>query len=63
MESDELGDREITLSEEEILNSYFELWSAKMKRIGKEEHISKENCIDDWIVMHWAWRKEGLTDG
>jgi hypothetical protein len=62
IECDELGDHEITLSEEEIINSYFELWSNKMKKIGKADQISHENCIDDWVVMHWAWDKEGFNN-
>ena len=36
IETDELGDREITLSDEEIINSYFDIWSNKMKKIGKK---------------------------
>lgn len=45
---------EETFSEDQIIKSYFDYWSDKMKEIGKEHMISKEKCIEDWIVVHWA---------
>ena len=44
------------LSEEQILDYYWKYWSEKMRDKGqREEVITKENCIDDWAVVHWAW--------
>lgn len=44
------------LSEQQILDYYWDYWSKKMYSIGKPEKvITKENCIDDWAVIHWAW--------
>lgn len=44
-----------TMSENEILEEYFDYWSNKMKSVGKHNLISPENCIYDWCVIHWAW--------
>jgi hypothetical protein len=49
-----------TFSEEQIIESYFEYWSGKMKEVGKEDMISKERCIEDWIVVHWAVETDKL---
>lgn len=40
----------------EILASYFPYWSAEMQRIGKAAQISEQACVDDWIVVNWAYR-------
>lgn len=43
-----------TFSEDQIINSYFDQWSNKMKELGREHMISKERCIEDWIAVNWA---------
>lgn len=43
------------ISEDTIIEEYFLFWSEQMKKVGKESCISKENCLEDWIVIHWAW--------
>lgn len=45
-----------TLSEQEILRQYFPYWSNRMKEVGHEHLITRQNCIDDWVTLHWAWR-------
>ena len=45
----------VTKSEDEILDEYYEYWVSRMKRVNKEDLISKDNCINDWVVVHWAW--------
>lgn len=44
------------LTEEEILERYWEFWRGKMvKKFGENsELITKENCIDDWVCCNWA---------
>lgn len=45
----------VTMSEEQILDSYWEYWSEKMLESGRiTEDINPRNCIDDWRVIHWA---------
>lgn len=54
----------VTLSEDDIRNEYYPYWLDSMyKKFGKEyvdENYSFSDCLDDWIVVHWAW--ESTTD-
>lgn len=50
-----LGDITVTFSDEYIRKYYYPYWSKKMKEAGKEDQISYEKCLEDWIVVHWAW--------
>jgi hypothetical protein len=43
-----------TWSEDQIIKSYFPYWSSKMTEVGKQDLISKQLCIEDWCVVHWA---------
>jgi hypothetical protein len=47
-----------TLSDDDILNEYWDYWYAKMcDKFGKEHvdtNYSKMECIDDWVTIHWA---------
>ena len=45
-----------TLSEEDILNHYWDHWCERMHEIDLSDLISKENCINDWCIVHWAER-------
>lgn len=48
-----------TLSEKEILDQFWDHWYNKMcKKFGKEyvdSNYTEQDCIYDWIVVHWAW--------
>lgn len=50
------------MSEEEIIARYWDTWYNGMcKKFSKEivdKEYSKQDCIDDWIVIHWAWESE-----
>jgi hypothetical protein len=48
---------EETLSEDQIIAEYWEYWCGKMRQVGREHLISRERCIEDWCVIHWAWEK------
>ena len=43
-----------TWSEDQIIASYWDYWCGKMTNVKKTELISRERCIDDWCVVHWA---------
>lgn len=43
-----------TWSEEQIMKSYYTYWAGKMIENNLGADISKERCIDDWKVVHWA---------
>lgn len=48
------------ITEEEILKDFWDYWYAKMiTKYGEDDElITKENCIEDWCVIHWAWEKK-----
>lgn len=43
-----------TFNEDQILRSYYGYWSEKMRQANKQDLISRELCIEDWITGHWA---------
>jgi hypothetical protein len=45
---------EETWSEDQIIKSYYTYWSQKMIENVKQADISRENCIADWVVVHWG---------
>jgi hypothetical protein len=52
----------VTVSEEDVRRDYYPFWYDKMcKKYGKE-HVDKtysfEDCLDDWIVVNWAWESK-----
>lgn len=46
-----------TISDEEILASYYPHWQEQMRKVGKEHLISPEACIEDFVVVHWAYKQ------
>lgn len=53
----------VTLSEKEIIDSFYPFWYRKMvKKYGSdyvEANFSQVECIEDWAVVHWAWKVDG----
>jgi len=51
-----------TLSEKEIILEYWDYWYDRMcKKFGKElvdKNYTYQDCIDDWCVVHWAWKSD-----
>ena len=47
----------VTLSEDYILHDYWPYWQMKMLTKYPPGHslITKENCLEDWIAINWAW--------
>jgi hypothetical protein len=43
-----------TWTREQILKVYWTSWNRKMFQSGNSDKVSEENCIEDWIVTHWA---------
>lgn len=41
-------------SDEDIIKEYWDYWCNRMIEVGKAHLITRENCIDDWIVTNWA---------
>jgi hypothetical protein len=48
-----------TLSEAQILEVYKDFWQKRMiHKFGKERfeaNYKDKDCIEDWIVVNWAW--------
>lgn len=56
--NDDFSSEIVTLSEQEILDSYWDYWYTNMcEKFGKAEY-SKESCLKDWCAVHWAWLVE-----
>lgn len=54
----ELGYSEpLEITEEQILDTYYPFWSGELRKLGREDLISEKNCIEDWVVVNWAWEK------
>jgi hypothetical protein len=49
----------IEITEKEILDQYWDSWKSRMiQKFGLcHKDITQENCIDEWVVVHWAWEK------
>ena len=47
-----------TWSAAQILAAYFPSWKENMRRLGRDQHISENECIIDWVVINWAWETD-----
>ena len=49
----------VTLSEDDIIEQYWDYWYGRMcAKFGQQyvdENYCKQDCIDDFCVIHWAW--------
>ena len=50
----ESGPVERILTEQDILDEYYDWWKLQMEKVGKADQINPATCIDDWVVVHWA---------
>jgi hypothetical protein len=53
-DNDDSNAIKIIMTEQEIIEQYWEHWHKEMKELGRDEHISIENCIADFCSAHWA---------
>lgn len=60
--ADDTGGYVVTKSEEEIRKEYWPYWYSRMCiKFGQEQvdsNYSFEDCLDDWIVINWAWESK-----
>lgn len=55
----ELGISEpVIYTREQILKEYYSTWALRMKSLKRDDLINEQNCIDDWIVVNWAYKVE-----
>jgi hypothetical protein len=45
-----------TVSEADIIRDFFPAWERDMRAMGREEEISHENCIQEWVTYFAAWQ-------
>ena len=45
-----------TISEKDIIKEFFPDWDKDMIAVGREEEISYENCIQEWVLYYQAWQ-------
>ena len=57
-EKDDFSPEYFTYSDEEILKEYWDYWYGRMcDKFGKDHvdaNYSPQDCIDDWVIVHWA---------
>lgn len=41
-------------SEDQIIESYYKYWAQRMVMNKPSSNLSREDCIEDWCVVHWA---------
>jgi hypothetical protein len=41
-------------SEDQIIESYYKYWCGKMIENVPNPDLSRDECIADWRVIHWA---------
>ena len=52
------NDRVVEITESEILDIYWKVWSKEMKDHNLDHEISEEKCIKDWVELNYAWEKK-----
>ena len=58
-EPDEKGKPHLVIkTEQEILAEYWPYWAGRMKELGRGP-ITREACLEDWIVVNWAAPYDG----
>lgn len=49
----------VTFSEEQIIKMFYPYWKEQMiKKFGEErfeKEFTEKDCIEDWMVINWAW--------
>ena len=44
---------------EQVLKYYWDYWCDAMKtRWGPDVVLEPEACIEDWVIVNWAWKND-----
>lgn len=53
-----------TVSEDDIRKEYYPYWYGKMCKMYGKEYVDENycfwDCLDDFIMVHWAWEVDVL---
>jgi hypothetical protein len=44
-----------SISEEQILDWDWEDWLRRERKKTNPKELTKENCINDWVILNSAW--------
>ncbi len=55
-EFDASGDRDVIITEEEIMKVFWPYWCEQMRKVNKDAQITPKNCMWDFTVITWAER-------
>ena len=60
--ADETGGDIVTVSEDDIKRTYWPYWysrmCAKYEQAYIDENYTFEDCLEDWIIVNWAWESK-----
>jgi hypothetical protein len=56
-EYDEHGGHHVRISEEDIIARHMGYFASEMKKVGKEDQITKEACIQDFLIINFGWEE------
>lgn len=45
---------EVVMTEEDIIDYYYDAWCGRLRLMNREDQISRENCIEDFVIGHRA---------
>jgi hypothetical protein len=46
----------VTVSEDEIRQTYYPYWQTQMTRVGRNlDDYTFEDCLEDWMIVNGAW--------
>jgi hypothetical protein len=48
-----------TVSEEQILDWDWHDWVREERKKTNQKELTKENCINDWVLLNKAWENTG----
>jgi len=58
-EFDHKSESVTTVSEDDVRREYYPYWYEKMCAKYGKEHVDEnycfEDCLCDWVTVHWAW--------
>jgi hypothetical protein len=55
--NDDVGGFEYSvISEAEIIRDFYPEWKQVMQEMGREDEISHDNCIQEWVAYYSAWQ-------
>lgn len=46
------------ITDQEIIDEYFDNWSEKVRNAGRDQLATKDRCIEDWVLCHFAYEKK-----